>query len=146
VTFDAGARRRLATVADHLIPAGYGMPAASDVGVHLAQLDAVLAARPDLVAAVADALDERLADDPAQRLADLARDAPATHASLLLVIVAAYYMHPSVKTAIGYPGQEARPVNVLDYPDWMVEDLLAPVVARGPIWRDPDRADSDPRE
>lgn len=142
MTLDTGARRRLAAIADHLIPAGHGMPAPSDLGVHQTQLDAVLAARPDLAAVLAEALDEHLPADPAQRLAELERHAPATQASLLLVIVAAYYMHPTVKAAIGYPGQEARPVNALDYPDWMVEDLLAPVVARGPIWRDPSGIDA----
>lgn len=145
MTFEAGARRRLAAMADHLIPADHGMPAPSDVGVHETQLDAVLAARPDLAAAVAEACDERLPADPAQRLDELAHHAPSTHASLLLVIVAAYYMHPAVKTAIGYPGQEARPVNARDYPDWMAEDLLAPVVARGPIWRDPAAIDGHRR-
>jgi hypothetical protein len=42
-------RAVFARVADYLIPEGEGMPAASQVGVPGDLLDAVLAARPDLV-------------------------------------------------------------------------------------------------
>ena len=54
-----------------------------------------------------------------------------------LVVVAGYYTDAGVRTAIGYPGQLARPVSVLDYPAYLAEGLIDVVVDRGPIWRDP---------
>jgi hypothetical protein len=58
--FNPQERTLLAALADVLIPAGNGMPSASQAGVADLWLDAVLAARPDLGARI-----ERLAGESA---------------------------------------------------------------------------------
>ena len=39
-------------------------------------------------------------------------------------------LHPEVRDRIGYPGQLARPVNALDYPEYLTEGLLDTVIER----------------
>jgi hypothetical protein len=113
-------RERLAELADRLIPAGDGMPSASEAGATGEYLDAVLAARPDLRA-------------PLEALAASGEPVdPAASAELTAAVVAAYYMNPEVCERIGYAGQRAIPVNP-DEPDH--EDLLGSVKARPPVYR-----------
>ena len=95
-------------LADRLIPAEDGMPSASEAGATGVWLERVLEIRPDLRLPV-----ERR--DP---------DAVAT------AVVAAYYLNPEVSERIGYAGQQAIPLGPPDH-----EDLLASVVARGPVYR-----------
>ena len=40
-----------------------------------------------------------------------------------------YYMSPTVRDAIGYPGQEARIVQPDTYPEYIDEGLLSHVLA-----------------
>ncbi|MCI0738061.1 MAG: gluconate 2-dehydrogenase subunit 3 family protein, partial [Gemmataceae bacterium] len=49
MNFDAQERALLGQLADVLIPAGEGMPSASEAGVAAEGLDAVVAVRPDLI-------------------------------------------------------------------------------------------------
>ena len=133
-------RATLAGLADVLVPAAYGMPSASSVGVHERRLDRVLAARPDLaepLRAILKAAAERDAAAETRRLR--VEDEPAFRL-LLSVVAAAYYSSPKVRRLIGYPGQ--RPNEV--FPDQAEHDLrggiLDPVIARGPVWHDPRRA------
>jgi hypothetical protein len=135
-TLDDSARRTLAAVADHLIPAAHGMPSAADV-VGEERLRFVLRARPDLVEPVHAALRPELGDDPAERLAALQRDEPVNLAALQLVIVGGYYTDRRVKELIGYPGQMAIEVRSWEYPPYLEEGLIDAVMARGPVWRDP---------
>ena len=131
-------RVTLAAVADVLIPAAHGMPSAGDVLDHT-RLHFVLTARPDLHAPLSAALRPELGDVPSDRLAALEIE-PDRLAALHLVVVAGYYSDDDVRTAIGYPGQVARPVNAFDFPEYVAEGLVERVVERGPIWRDPDEA------
>jgi hypothetical protein len=56
--------------------------------------------------------------------------------ALLLVIVDAYYAHPAVRAALGYPGPRSIPLPPLpDARDAEVEPLLERVRARGPTYR-----------
>lgn len=135
-TIDEQARSAFAAVADHLIPAGHGMPTAGDV-VDEGRLRFVLAARPDLTEPLRMALRADLGDDPTARLAQLERDEPECHQALQFVIVAGYYTDATVRERIGYPGQEARPVKAWKYPEYLEEGLTDQVVARGPIYKDP---------
>jgi hypothetical protein len=127
----------LAAVADHLIPAAHGMPSAADV-VTADRLRFVLASRPDLLDPLRSALRPELGQDPAARLEALGRHEPATLGALQLVIVAAYYTDRKVRALIGYRGQEAIEVKSWIYPAYLEEGLIDAVVARGPVWRDPD--------
>ena len=126
----------LASVADHLIPAAHGMPSAAEVLTD-DRLRFVLTARPDLAEPIRTALRAGLADDPAERVASLAADDPATLGALQLAIVAGYYTDKRVRELIGYPGQEAITIRSWELPPYLEEGLIDVVLARGPVWRDP---------
>ncbi len=128
-------RSTLAGLADVLVPAADGMPAASEVKVHERWIDKALGARPDLEAGLLAMLDVAADREPAAELERLRTEEPAGFETLALLVTGAYYMHPRVRKLIGYPGQGPNPA----YPDeaeWYLRDgLLDPVVARGPIYR-----------
>jgi choline dehydrogenase-like flavoprotein len=105
-------RARLRSIADELIPATDGMPAASAVGVADERVDQVLRARPDLV--------------PPLRAA-LCGDQPRTErqfATVRYVVAAAYYLAPTVRDALGYHPERAAPVRPLGFPQYLEEGLL----------------------
>lgn len=126
-------------VADALIPAAHGMPSAASV-VDERRVAFVLDARPDLEDPLRRALRPELGSAIDARLRALETDSEALGA-LQLVIVAAYYTDVDVRRRIGYPGQVARPVDPLAFPEYVAEGLIDGVVERGPIWRDPDHRD-----
>jgi len=117
-------RRRLARLADTLIPARDGMPAASSAGVHEGGADRVLALRGDLV-------------DPARRalaaggdLDGLRRRDPEAFSALTTLVAAAYLTEPQVQRLLGYPG---RPLESAGYPDddpVELRELVRPVQER----------------
>jgi len=128
----------LGAVADDLIPAADGMPAATEVGVTGSQLDLVLAVRPDLARALNRAwvlAGEHLPGPALRLLADLD---PRAHQAVLEIVAGAYYTSDLVKRLLGYTGQQPVPVRPEDYPAYLAEDLLDRVVDRGPVHRDPD--------
>jgi hypothetical protein len=125
-------RAQLGAIADVLIPAGSGMPSASEAGVAGQYLDEVLAARPDLAEPLAAALAsvQGAADPVAALRADLGAWMVVT-----AVVPAAYFLNPAMREAIGYPGLEARPIDPDAAPDYLDDGLLDSVVARGPVYR-----------
>ena len=136
VAFDDDRRAAFGAVADRLIPAAHGMPSARDV-VGEARLRFVLTARPDLVEPFLASLRPELGENPEARLAALECDAPDQHGALLLAIVGGYYTDTDVRDRLGYPGQLAKQLYSWKYPEYMEEGLIAQVLARGPVWRDP---------
>jgi hypothetical protein len=109
----------LAREAARLLPGGAGMPAASELDL----------AWPDV-----PGLPGALAALRAGRPVD-----PAGTAALRLAVAAAYYAHPDVRAALGYPGPRAIDMPPLpDARDAELEPLLARVRARGAIYRAPD--------
>ena len=133
--FDDRARSTFAGLADTLIPASGTMPSASQSGATGEWLDAVLAARPDLVEPLL-ALARRVeGQEPAAVLADLQAHDVAAFGLLAEVVPNAYYMNPAVRELVGYPGQVGLDPDLAWPPDWL--DLLEPVIERGPIYRDP---------
>jgi hypothetical protein len=133
---DTDALRRLSEVADRLIPAAHGMPSAAEV-VNEDRLRLVLRSRPDLVEPLVAALRSEHGDDVATRLEVVASTEPTALAALQLVIVAGYYTDRRVRELIGYPGQLAIEVRSWEVPPYLDEGLIDAVVARGPVWRDP---------
>jgi hypothetical protein len=125
-------RAQLAAIADVLIPAGSGMPSASEAGVAGQYLDEVLAARPDLAAPLEAALAsvEGAEDQIAALRADLGHWMVIT-----AVVPAAYFLNPDMRAAIGYPGLEARPIDPDAEPDYLQDGLLDSVVSRGAVYR-----------
>jgi choline dehydrogenase-like flavoprotein len=132
-TFE-GDRCFLAAVADALLPAADGMPAASDVGVHTHLLDRLLDARPDLSGPLS-----RLLSALRLRTNDKNVDLDALHAwaagdrpgfaALRLIVAGAYYMSPVVRERLGYPDDVSQPVPAFGFPQYIEEGLLDHLVA-----------------
>jgi hypothetical protein len=128
-------RDRLAALADELIPAGDGMPSASQADAHGAGLDAVLAARPDLAEPLANVLASVADLEPATAVAHLRQRDPEAWGVLTTVVPAAYFLIPEVRRKIGYPGQQAIPFDTHPPEDASEEELLASVRDRPPVYR-----------
>lgn len=116
-------RARFAVLADHLIPGGDGMPSAGAVDTAGARLDEVLASRPDLAEPLARALAVPVID-AGRHLQELAATDGPGHGAVITAAAGGYYLSDVVRAALGYPGQVALPVNVLEYPDYLAEGLL----------------------
>jgi choline dehydrogenase-like flavoprotein len=121
-------RRRLRELADVVVPAGDGMPAASEVDVGGRLVDRVLAARPDLREPLVRVLD-RDGDDVRSALATLAAEDPAGLAQLRYVVVAAYYLDDGVRALLDYAPEPAEPVRADVYPAYVEEGLLDHLLA-----------------
>jgi hypothetical protein len=134
-TLDPDARRRIAAIADTLIPAAHGMPSAAEVLTD-DRLSFVLRARPDLAEPLAAALRADLGEDVQGRLDALA-DEPTHLSALQLTIVGGYYTDRRVRELIGYPGQMAIDVKSWLVPEYIEEGHIDAVLARGSVWRDP---------
>ena len=124
------------------------MPSAAEV-VNDDRLRFVLRARPDLAEPLRAALRSELGADVTDRLARLA-DEPTNLSALQLAIVSGYYTDKRVRELIGYPGQMAIEIRSWEYPVYLEEGLIDAVLARGPVWRDPNTgqravADGAPR-
>jgi hypothetical protein len=133
VTFNQEERALLAGLADELIPAGDGMPAASQADVAGKWLDVVLTARPDLAAALNDVLNKARHRVPSEVIADWRANDHAAFDVLVEIVPGAYFMNPEVQQAIGYSGRHPRPID--PHPDYLDDGLLESVIRRGPIYR-----------
>jgi hypothetical protein len=135
--FEPQYRATLAALADTLIPAGddQSLPSASQAGVAERFLDEVLTALPEAADPLAALLLSLRGQDPAAALARLQAENPAGFDLLTTVVAGAYFLNPDVRHKIGYPGQQAIPIEVDDPPDYEQDGLLASVISRGPIYR-----------
>lgn len=127
-------RATFLAIADRLIPAAEGMPAASEAGVG-DLLDRILSLRPDLGEAFSRGLASVLGHAPAEAAETLHREDPEALNTIGLVAAAAYYMTPRVRTLIGYPGQEKRVFDPDATPEYMTNGMLQRVIDHGPIYR-----------
>lgn len=132
---DEARRRTLATVADVLVPAALGMPAASEVDVHREGINHVLAARPDLGPPLAALLDELAGEDPAAALERLNEENPEAIGVLGTAVTGAYYLDPRVRDLLGYHGQPNKPARPGESDEYLAGGLLDPVRERGPFTR-----------
>lgn len=128
-------RPTLAALADVLIPAADGMPSASEAGAAGEWLDEVLRVRGDLEAPLHGLLERARGVDPAAEVDRLGREEPEAFEALATAVAGAYFLNPEVRRLIGYPGQERRPIEPEDPPDYEQDGLLASVIERGPIFR-----------
>jgi hypothetical protein len=133
VTFDPEERAVLGALADVLIPAGEGLPSASDAGVARDGLDQVLSFRPDLVDALKRLIAAARGCSAAAFVAELPRNDPAGFALLAELVPGAYFLNARVREELGYTGQKARPIAPRS--DDLDDDLLQPVIERGQIYR-----------
>jgi hypothetical protein len=139
MTFDAQERAALAALADVLIPAGSGFPAASDAGVAAQGLDEVWLFRPDLAVGLKKILASTGARPASDVVADMKANDPSSFDVLTEAVAGAYFLNSQVRARLGYDGQQPRPINVRS--DDLDPALLQPVIQRGPIYRPTPDAD-----
>jgi hypothetical protein len=128
-------RKRLVAIADDLVPAAEGMPAASEVNVGGKQLDLVLGTLPHLAPHLERALSwEEPPTSGIEWTCRLQAEDVDAYVAITVALVGAYYTHPRVKQLLDYPGQVGQAVFV-GYPEYVTEGLLDVVLERGPIYR-----------
>jgi hypothetical protein len=125
-------RMLLADVADLLIPAGNGMPSASQAGVADEGLAAVVKSRPELEAAITAVLQSGRGQTAQEFLTRLTTSDAAGFGVLAEVVAGAYFMNQKVRAALGYSGQIPQPISEGEELD---PALLKAVLDRGPIYR-----------
>lgn len=139
-------RAFLAALVDSLVPGGIvggsvALPVASTVGCDRAIALAMIANTSlrilvDEIAARAGGPESFAASDTVSRVAGLEtaqRLAPESFAGLVTAALAHYYAQPDVLEALGWPSRPPQPEGHQLPP--FNADLLMPVKARGPIWR-----------
>ena len=134
-TLDDSTRQTLIALADLLIPAGERMPSASQAGVGGEWIDRALAARVDWVADFVALLQNARGKDPRMVLAELQVSAPASFTMLTELVAGAYFMNTEVSKLIGYPGRRAIPIQESAEEQQELQELMEPVIRRGPIYR-----------
>jgi hypothetical protein len=133
MTFNSYERSLLAALADVLIPAGDGFPAASGAGIAGDGLDQLLAYRPDLGPGLKKVLAAADGEPAAEFVAGLKTRDPAGFGLLAELVSGAYFLNPEVRTKLNYHGQGPRPID--QRPDYLDDGLLQSVLDRGPIYR-----------
>jgi hypothetical protein len=126
-------RELLASLADVLIPAGMGFPAASEAGVARAGLDQAISFRPDLGPALKSILAFARGRNVQEAIAELPQSAPALWAALTEFVPGAYFLNEQVRIRLKYAGQSGRPID--PRPDYLDDNLLQAVIDRGAIYR-----------
>lgn len=133
--FDDALRDRLERIADVLVPAYRGMPAASSVGITAGLLDRALRARPDLAEDCRRAV-TACADPPSpEALEQLAEADPGGFSAVMVLVLGGYYISSEVRKVLHYAGQEALRIDIGELPAYIEEGLLDEVIDRGPIYR-----------
>jgi hypothetical protein len=135
VRFDEEARRTYASLADVLIPAKDHYPSASQAGVAGVLLDVVLRSRPDLYDELRELLNKARGHDPSEFVWGLEKENPEAFGVLTILVRGAYFMNPTVRRVLGYRGQLAEPIDYEARPEYLQDDILQPVIDRGPVYR-----------
>ncbi len=121
VVVDVAALERFALLADGLIPGTARMPAPSSIALSR-HLDTVLTLRGEQGEHLLRALSGD--DDAEAALLRLERDDPRALRALRVCVAGAYYLDPSVRTALDWHPDEVTEVTLEGYPQWMVEGLV----------------------
>lgn len=137
LNINESARTRIAELADVLMPGDDGLPMPSEIDVHGHWLDLAIAAAPAMGAAVARAAE--IPGTPEAAIARMREEHPEVFMSFALLIAGAYVMHPRVRQSLGYEGQSIaeNPALEGEAEYYLEDDLLKPVLTRGPIYREP---------
>ena len=128
-------RRTFAAIADVLIPAADDMPAASALEISGEPLDRILGFRPDLREDLVRGLRTARGQEARSAAEHLNKEDPVAFQAISLAAAAGYYMDLRVRDLIGYPGQENRPYNPDETPEYVRNGMLKQVIDRGPIYR-----------
>jgi hypothetical protein len=133
----------LRVIADVLVPASGDNPPATaepDLDAWLRRAVDARADAFDAITAVLAQLDGAAPDVTDQALRKLHAEQPLTFQALSAVIAGAWLLTPAVRERIGYPGQRRDPARFEEAADQLSDGILAPVIARGPIYTS-DRTD-----
>jgi hypothetical protein len=127
----------LRAIADVLIPAAGGNPAATSEPDFNTWLGRAVDARADAFGAMTAFLARLDGAEPEvleQALRALDAEQPAQFQALSAVVAGAWLLTPTVRARIGYPGQRHDPAHLEEAADQLSDGILAPVIARGPIY------------
>jgi hypothetical protein len=127
------ARSGLARVLDVLLPGTDTLPSGRSMAAQDELLDRVLTADPRLQPVVRRVGGLAAAAETCT-LADVETWAGAETEQLVFALHAAYYLSKDVRRALGYPGQERRPITLATSEEVCSDQLIAPVIDRGPIY------------
>jgi hypothetical protein len=125
-------------LADFLIPASPPMPVFSAVGRREA-VEQNLLFRPDIREAFFRGLAKASGKPPEPALEELSTGDGEAFSAIGLIAVATYYMTPSIRALIGYPGQESVTYDADAIPPYLLNGMLEPVMARGKRYRSTPR-------
>lgn len=130
VTLTGRAREGAHRLADLWFPGTDVSPSMSELPDYSALLDVALAANEELTAAFLDVA-ERAAAVRELNAATVAGWPEEAVEAAYTVAMCAYYMSKEVRAAVGYPGQQRVPPSLDTGNEALIDELLAPVLARG---------------
>lgn len=128
-----------ARLVEVLLPEGSGMPAGASVDVAGTGLDQVLDLRPDLTPDLLAALRGIRGLAPEEAVVRLQGEGGDSWRAVRVAAFGAYYNSPALRERLGYAGQTARAIEHDPVSEQGMRDLLAPVLARPPMWRSAPR-------
>jgi dihydroorotate dehydrogenase (NAD+) catalytic subunit len=133
MSLESDERKLLSGLADVLIPAGEGLPSASEAGVAYDCLDKVLEVRGDLLEPLKKLLARAKGQASTEVIAELQKNDPDAFGVLAEVVPGAYFLNADVRAKLKYEGQVARPIQERE--DYLEDGLLQSVLDRGAIFR-----------
>jgi hypothetical protein len=133
MNFTSQERKRLAELADVLVPAADGHLSASQADVAGSGLDQFLATCPEMADGLREVMLKAGNGEAAAAVANLRTNYAAQFGILAEFAAGAYFLNCGVREAIGYAGQTGRPIDPA--PDYLENGLLDSVIHRGPIYR-----------
>jgi len=134
IAIDEPARNGLARILDVILPGTTNLPSGRAVDAHRELLDKVVRADPQLQDPLVEA-GNRAAAIAGDSALNGVRDLCGDHVEqVVFALTAAYYMAADVRAALGYPGQGRRPIAAATAQEVASDELVAPVVRRGPIY------------
>jgi hypothetical protein len=126
-------RATLARVADTLIPASSGAPAASSEPGFWDGLAVALDARADAFGDIIDALQalsQTAEDEMWSQAQSLENERSSTFQALSTVVTWAWLHAPGTRERIGYHGQQSEKAGLEEAVDEILSGVLEPVIAR----------------
>ena len=127
---NAAGRRGIDRLADLWFPGTDRSPKMSELPDYRRLVDRALEANNDMAQALLE-IAERAADAESLPVESWPAE---TVEEAFMMLLSAYYMSSDVRHALGYPGQDRRPVGTATPDQHATDELLAPVIERGPIY------------
>lgn len=123
-----------------VLPGTKSQPAANELEGYAQLLEQVGNADPRL-SDIVGRVTLGAANRSIETFADLSELAGDDLERVIFALQAAYYMSEEVRTALNYPGQKRLPVSLATADQLCSDELIAPVIERGPIFvSTPDRS------